>query len=140
MCVTRSDATSAKKKKASMTLRTVLGISHVVLRIWFATAAIVGLGRLVSGLAKTNVANKENLWMSSALQLSNVEKQGRKWQESTESAIHVWSDSKKSSRKYLNAALNTSRRNRGNEGASFFRCLSFKHTSNFSSSRTALSS
>ena len=78
MCVTRSDATSAKRKKASMILRTVLGISHVVLRIWFATAALVGLGRLVSGLAKTNVANKENLWMSSALQLSNVKAKGRK--------------------------------------------------------------
>jgi len=83
MCVTRSDATSAKRKKARMILRTVLGISHVVLRIWFATAAIVGLGRLVSGLAKTNVANNENLLMNSASQLSNVGKKERKWPVTT---------------------------------------------------------
>ena len=79
MCVTRSDATSAKKKRASMIFRPALGISHVVLRIWFATVAIVGRGKSASGLAKTSAASNENLLMNSASQLSNVEKKERKW-------------------------------------------------------------
>ena len=126
MCVTRSDATSAKKKRASMIFRPVLGMSHVVLRIWFATAAFVGRGKSASGLAKTSDANKESLWMSSASQLNYVRTKGRKWLVTPESATRACRDSKKNRRKYLNAVLHTSRKNQGNEGASFEIYLCFR--------------